>query len=159
MAEPQAHIAEQDGSVVRIVAGDVEVIAEMTREADELIFERLSIDGAGPQSLGFTRLKALAREFARSQGVSRIRVRGTTRTTGANPGKIPRRSSFTYNACHVRRCLARLVARVCAQSVDGCAPPPRVFARRCVPLVIPTGRRFPDRDPVRNAGESGSVRA
>jgi hypothetical protein len=89
MAEgPQ--IVEQDGNVVRIVSGDVEVIAEMTRIGDELVFDRLSIDGAGPGTVGLTSIRGLAREFAKTQGVTCIRVRGTTRTTGANPGKVPR---------------------------------------------------------------------
>ena len=89
MAEtPQ--IVEQDGDVVRIVSGDVEVIAEMTRIGNELVFDRLSIDGSGPGTVGLTSIRALAREFAKAQGVTCIRVHGTTRTTGANPGRVPR---------------------------------------------------------------------
>ena len=83
-------IVEQDGKIVRIVAGEIEVIAEMIRGPDEIVFDRLSIDGAGPGSAGFSRLRQLARQFARDQGVSRVRVFGTTRTTGASPGKVPR---------------------------------------------------------------------
>ena len=75
---------------MRIVAGEVEVIAEMTRTGDEIVFDRLSIDGAGPGSIGLKQLRELARRFARSQAASSVRVRGTTRTTGANPGKVPR---------------------------------------------------------------------
>jgi filamentous hemagglutinin len=90
MAASIPQIIEQDGNIVRIVAGDIEVIAEMVRGPDELVFDRLSIDGAGPGSVGLAQLRALARQFAVSQGVSKLRVRGTTRTTGANPGKVPR---------------------------------------------------------------------
>jgi hypothetical protein len=88
LAQPQ--IVERDGNVVRIVAGDVEVIAEMFRSEDEILFDRLSIDGLGPGTVGTARLRQLARTFAKSQGVRQLRVRGTTRTTGANPGKSPR---------------------------------------------------------------------
>ena len=66
------------------------MIAEMTRGPNEIVLDRLSIDGAGPGPLGFARLRELARQFALSQGVRLLRVRGTTRTTGANPGKLPR---------------------------------------------------------------------
>jgi hypothetical protein len=86
----EPRIVEQDGNIVRILAGDVEVSAEITRTTDELTLDRLSIDGAGPGTVGVARLRRLARQFARSQGVSRIRVRGTYRTTGAHPGKLPR---------------------------------------------------------------------
>ena len=68
MAHDDPRIVEQDGIVVRIVAGEVEVMAEMTRESDDLIFDRLSIDGPGPQALGLARLKELARRFAKTQG-------------------------------------------------------------------------------------------
>ena len=86
--EPQ--IVERDGDVVRIVAGPVEVLAALVRVGDELVLDRLSIDGAGPGSLGLKRIRDLARRFARSQGASRVRIRGTARTTGASPGKLPR---------------------------------------------------------------------
>jgi hypothetical protein len=83
-------IVERDGDVVRIVAGDVEVLAVMVRTADELLLDRLSIDGPGPGSLGLRELHQLARAFAATQGVSQLRIRGTSWTTGANPGKTPR---------------------------------------------------------------------
>jgi hypothetical protein len=48
MAE-SLQIVERDGDVVRIVGGSVEVIARMKLEGNELILDRLSIDGAGPE--------------------------------------------------------------------------------------------------------------
>ena len=83
-------IAERDGDVVRIISGVVEVIATMSVSKDEIVLDRLSIDGGGSGSLGFRRLRELARIFAVNHGVRRIRIRGTVRTTGANPGKFPR---------------------------------------------------------------------
>ena len=88
--DPTPRIVERDGRVVRILAGDVEVLAEMDWAGDELILSRLSIDGAGPGSLGIRQLRVLGRAFARDMGAARLRVRGTTRTTGSKPGKIPR---------------------------------------------------------------------
>ena len=90
MSELTPRIVERDGRVVRIIAGDVEVLAEMELAGKELILSRLSIDGVGAGSLGLKGLRALGRTFAQSMGATRLRVRGTNRTTGANPGKIPR---------------------------------------------------------------------
>jgi hypothetical protein len=85
MTSDEPRIAEQDGNVVRIVAGKVEVIAAMTRGPHEIIFDRLSIDGAGPGSLGLARLRELARQFARSQGVG-----NSHRRNDANDGSESR---------------------------------------------------------------------
>jgi hypothetical protein len=83
-------IVERDGDVVRIVAGTIEVIARMRRSGDGLILEDFSIDGAGPRTAGLARLRELGKQFARQQGAGRLIIRGTTRTTGAAPGKRPR---------------------------------------------------------------------
>jgi hypothetical protein len=90
MAPDEPRIIERDGDVVRIVAGAIEVIARLTRSGDDLILEGFSIDGAGPGSVGMRRLRELARRFAADQGARRLIIRGTTRTTGASPGKRPR---------------------------------------------------------------------
>lgn len=87
---PEPRIVERDGNIVRIVAGDVELIAEMIRQDDELIFRAASMDGPGPTTIGLAKLRQLARIFAVAQGVRRIRIQGTIRTTGARPGKLPR---------------------------------------------------------------------
>jgi hypothetical protein len=87
---PEPRIVERDGNIVRIVAGDIEVIAEMLRIGEELVLDRMSIDGSGPGTIGLSKLRELGREFAISQGAHVLRIRGTTRTTGASPGKVPR---------------------------------------------------------------------
>ena len=86
----QPRIVERDGDVVRIVAGQIEVIAKLLRHGDDLILEGFSIDGAGPGSSGLGKLRQLGRQFGAQQGARRLIVRGTTRTTGASPGKQPR---------------------------------------------------------------------
>ena len=83
-------IVERDGDVVRIVGAGPEVIARMLRSGGDLVLEGLSIDGAGRGSQGLKELRRLAREFGADQGAKRILIRGTPRTTGAKPGKIPR---------------------------------------------------------------------
>ena len=88
--EAEPRIVEQDGDVVLIVAGEIEVMAEMRRIGDEIVLNRLSIDGVGPGTIGLRRLRELARCFAAAQGARRLRIRGTPRLTGANPGKLPR---------------------------------------------------------------------
>ena len=87
-------IAERDGNIVRIEGygprGFIEVITEMTQEADRLILRSLHADGSGPQSLGIREIRAYARQFARQMGVSVITIHGGIRTSGARPGKRPR---------------------------------------------------------------------
>jgi hypothetical protein len=90
MDEPALQIVEQDGDVVRVVGAGIEIIAQLYRSGDEIIVEGLSIDGAGPRTLGLARMRQLARRFLRDNDARRLRIRGTTRTKGSNPGRSPR---------------------------------------------------------------------
>lgn len=87
MKADDPEILERDGDVVRIVAGEIEAIAEMIRKGDEITLRRFSMDGGGPGTVGFKRLKALARRFAAKEGVRVIWIYGTIRTTGGESGK------------------------------------------------------------------------
>ena len=91
---PSVRIVDADGSVVERLAitpaGDVRVIAEMTREGDELVLKGLHVDGPGAGSLGLRGLRDLARVLGRQQGALRVKIYGGLRTTGANPGHTPR---------------------------------------------------------------------
>lgn len=92
------HVVERDGDTVRLVGdgpkGRIEVIARMTRTGDTLVLDGLHADGGGPGSQGLGEIRAFARQLGRQEGAKRVEVRGGTRTTGANPGKVPRPITF-----------------------------------------------------------------
>jgi hypothetical protein len=50
----------------------------------------LHIDGPGAGSFGVGELREFARQLGREQGAQRVIIQGAERSTGANPGKIPR---------------------------------------------------------------------
>jgi hypothetical protein len=62
----------------------------MSREGDTLILEKAHIEGGRAGSIGIKELYEFGREFGRRQGVSRVIVRGYTRTTGRHVGQVPR---------------------------------------------------------------------
>ncbi len=87
-------ILEWDAGVVHLLGrgpwGEIEVIAEMSREGDTLILRGAHVEEPGAGSLGISELRQLGRLLGRQQGVRRVFVFGGTRTTGANPGHSPR---------------------------------------------------------------------
>ena len=70
------------------------MITEMTKEGDTLVLRGLHIDGPGAGSLGLRELRNLATDLGRQQGAKRVTIYGGTRTTGANPGHVPRPITF-----------------------------------------------------------------
>jgi hypothetical protein len=91
-------IVETDGQIVELVAttesGEVRVITGMRKEGDALVLRGLHIDGPDAGSLGLIGLRNLATELGKQQGAKRVIIQGGTRTTGANPGHIPRPITF-----------------------------------------------------------------
>ena len=91
-------IVETDGEIVELVAttenGEVRVITGMSKEGDALHLRGLHIDGPGVGSLGRVGLRNLAVELGKQQGAKQVIILGGTRTTGANPGQIPRPIRF-----------------------------------------------------------------
>jgi filamentous hemagglutinin len=87
-------IVETDGDVVELAAttpsGEIRVITDWKLAGRELILNRLHLDGPGAGSLGLQMLRDLAREFGRQCAVDRVIIHGGVRTTGANPGHVPR---------------------------------------------------------------------
>jgi hypothetical protein len=87
-------IVETDGVVVELAAttanGDIRVITEMTKQGDTLVLRGLHIDGPGAGSLGLRGLRNLAADLGRQQEAKQVTIYGGTRTTGANPGHVPR---------------------------------------------------------------------
>jgi hypothetical protein len=95
---PLVRVVETDGDVVRWVAttpkGNIEMIAKVTRDGDTLHLNGLHIDGPGGNELGIRGIRDLAVDLGRQHGVKKLVVHGGTRTTGANPGRVPRPVTF-----------------------------------------------------------------
>jgi hypothetical protein len=85
-----ATIVERDGNVVIVTfrgsAGEARVITELVRVGDTLILRGAHIEGAASLREA---IKAAA-QFGREQGAKRVIIEGGRRTTGANPGHMPR---------------------------------------------------------------------
>jgi hypothetical protein len=83
-------ILEREGNVIiasfRGGAGEARAITELVRQGDTLILRGTHIEGAATLKEA---LRAAA-QFGRSQGAKRVIIEGGRRTTGANPGHIPR---------------------------------------------------------------------
>lgn len=83
-------ILEREGDVIiasfRGAIGEGRIITELVRQGDVLIMRGTHIEGSA------TLREALnaAAQFGRDQGVKRVIIQGGRRTTGANPGHVPR---------------------------------------------------------------------
>ena len=64
--------------------------AEMTKQGDTLVLKGLHMEGGGPGSMGVKELYEFARQLGKEQGVNKVVIEGAMRTTGVNPGSIPR---------------------------------------------------------------------
>jgi len=97
-SRPIIWIVEADGEIVELAAttamGEITVITGMTKEGDTLILKGMHIDGPGAGSVGFRELRSLATELGKQQGAKQVTIFGGTRTTGANPGRVPRPITF-----------------------------------------------------------------
>ncbi|OQR32240.1 hypothetical protein BWR15_20270 [Pseudomonas sp. T] len=70
--------------------GEMTVITGMSKDKDSLTLTGMHIDGMGAGSSSISELRNFARELGAANGVSEVIIKGGTRTTGANPGKVPR---------------------------------------------------------------------
>lgn len=70
--------------------GTIEVITDVRIEAGTAYLQQLHIDGPGAGTFGVQKLRLLAQEMSRQLGVTRLVIQGGRRTTGANPGRVPR---------------------------------------------------------------------
>ena len=94
VAERTINLVEREGNVVEYALkgprGQMNVMTEMDRKGNTIILRGTHIEGAGPGSQGLRELREFARLFAREQGAMKIVIEGGMRTTGANPGHIPK---------------------------------------------------------------------
>ena len=86
-------IVETDGDVVELAAttlnGEIQIITVLERVGRDIILRGMHVDGPGAGSLGLQTLRNLAREFGKQHSAERVIIHGGTRTTGANPGRVP----------------------------------------------------------------------
>jgi hypothetical protein len=78
-------------------AGQFTMMGELRRFDRELALCAVHIQGdtVGPNTLGWARLRQIARAVAEKADVDTIIVEGAARTTGATHGRIPRPLRFT----------------------------------------------------------------
>ena len=91
---PEIVLLEKDGDVhefsVKLAKGELIVITRVEVDDDVLTLRDLHVDGAGPGTSSAYELRQVIRAFGQSFGTSTVVVHGFARTTGANPGHIPR---------------------------------------------------------------------
>ena len=71
---------------MKVAGGEATFTGEILREGDALILRGAHVEGSGTWS----ELRAAAQQWGRANGVKRVVIEGGKRTTGANPGHIPR---------------------------------------------------------------------
>jgi hypothetical protein len=83
-------ILEREGNVIigsfQGAAGEARVITELVTNGDTLILRGTHIEGSATLREGLD----AAAQFGRDQGARRVIIEGGRRTTGANPGHVPR---------------------------------------------------------------------
>jgi hypothetical protein len=82
---------------IKTPAGELLIMAEIERYDRELMLSRLHIQSESlrPNSLGWARLRQIARAVAEKADVDVITVAGSARTSGAGHGRIPGQLRFT----------------------------------------------------------------
>jgi hypothetical protein len=82
---------------IRTPAGELRLIANVERYDSELILTNLHVQSESvlPNSLGWNRLRQIARVVAEKADVEFILVKGAARTTGARPGRTPGELRFS----------------------------------------------------------------
>jgi hypothetical protein len=75
--------------------GEIRVIAELEQQGRTLRLIGLHIQGATANAIGTTNLRVLADAVMENMDYDAVEVEGAIRTTGAGPGRRPRRLRFT----------------------------------------------------------------
>ena len=87
---------------VKTSKGEVEVLTFVAKEGDTIVLRDFNVDGLVAGALGPRAVREYARTIGRElsealgmKGVSKVRIEGGVRVTGANPGRIPRAIEFS----------------------------------------------------------------
>jgi hypothetical protein len=84
---------DQPGTIyVRLASGpqQIEIVADIEVDRRRVVLHRLHVSGAGPNTMGPATLRRLLRWAKEQLDVDELRIEGAARTSGANPGRIPR---------------------------------------------------------------------
>jgi filamentous hemagglutinin len=94
-------LVEQDGNIYQFsipgAIGDLSVVTEMTQKGNQLVLNGTHIDGPGAGSSSLRQLREVARALGQQYGADEVVINGGTRTSGANPGKVPRSITIKVN--------------------------------------------------------------
>ena len=84
-------IESGDVAFVRLARGAAEIEAMFYAHLTGRVamFSRLDIQGAGPNTPGWTALRELAQSVMELLDVDELRIEGAARTSGAGPGRRP----------------------------------------------------------------------
>lgn len=92
---------EQDGNIYQFSIpgsnGDLSVVTEVTQNGNRLVLSGMHIDGPGAGSSSLSQLRNIARALGEQYGVDEVVINVGTRTSGANPGKVPRSITIKVN--------------------------------------------------------------
>jgi hypothetical protein len=93
-------LEEAGGTVVlariETATGTLEVLAEVALDHRKLILTRVHVYGVDIEAndLGVSGIRQVVRNALEELGVDEISIEGAVRTTGAGPGRAPRRLRF-----------------------------------------------------------------
>jgi hypothetical protein len=99
MFDVEIEIVDEDGAaieaVVRVADIELSVITNVRMDHNTLVLYDFHIEGAGANTLGMTMIRRIVSRVMEREDVEYIEIRGFRRTTGANPGRVPRPLKFT----------------------------------------------------------------
>jgi hypothetical protein len=90
------YIDDGDVVLVRVTDGayEIGIAATVHLTARRAVLTGCDIQGAGSNTVGITVLRRLARWIKDQLDVDELRIEGSVRASGANPGRLPRPLSF-----------------------------------------------------------------
>ncbi len=92
-------LEEAGGNVVfahiETSVGTIEILAEIALDGRHLTGGGLHVYGVNVDVLGIGGIRRIVREVMEDLNVDQITIEGAVRTTGAGPGRTPRRLRFT----------------------------------------------------------------
>nr|WP_294508970.1 hypothetical protein [uncultured Rhodopila sp.] len=68
----------------------IDIVADIEAGQRRIVLHRLHVSGAGPNSMGPPALRRLLRWAKAQLDVDELRIEGSARKAGANPGRFPR---------------------------------------------------------------------
>ncbi len=85
--------SEDPSLIVKIKTpdGDLDLLGEVEMYDNHIIARRVHIQGGGKGTMGWSKVREIGRLTAEKLDVEYIEIHGAVRSTGANPGRQPRK--------------------------------------------------------------------